>query len=621
MSVKVRKGQLISTFGPGAMLVDANGISVMTCGTDHWFSDIDDPNLYKLEDKRLADRLNVNHFKVPPDPVNHQSGHNQNKDRGHLGAVRFPRYHICSNAACQALSAVGSSVIRTPRCEKCSSRLYQARFVTICKKGHIDDFPWNEWVHRSRDPQCNGHSLRLTGVGSSSLSGIFVECQQCQRAKRSLAGITSVDGDESTLSQTLENGVRYTCTGRMPWLGEHSEACDEQPIGVLRQASNVYFSYLVSSIHLPPDAGANLADLVDILDTEDIRFQIDVCGGMSGENQLRLARANFPREVNRFSDEMLLDAMSICRHGSKVTPEGSDITVTDDESVFRYQERELLIGGISRKTLKSSPAHMGDFEEWMGTFFSHICLVERLTETRALLGFDRFSPNGEKTFEDYQRQLFRYFPEDTKKRWLPATQVFGEGIYIEFKADALNEWENQQPSIKTRAGWINERLAHSTLSRRESVSPRFLLVHTFAHLLINRLVFNCGYSSASLRERLYVSDDEANPMAGLLIYTASGDSEGSLGGLVRMGKPGLLEEVVKETLQEAEWCSSDPVSTEAGKISGQGPGSLNLSACHSCALIPETSCEEFNLFLDRTCVVSHGRRSEGFFDVNRLGSP
>jgi Domain of unknown function (DUF1998) len=115
-------------------------------------------------------------------------------------------------------------------------------------------------------------------------------------------------------------------------------------------------------------------------------------------------------------------------------------------------------------------------------------------------------------------------------------------------------------------------------------------------------VFECGYSSASLRERLYVSDAPDRNMAGLLIYTAAGDSEGTMGGLVRMARPDRLSAVLASALSDARWCSTDPVCMDAGE-KGQGPDSCNLAAYHGCALLPETSCEEFNRFLDCGLVV------------------
>jgi hypothetical protein len=159
--------------------------------------------------------------------------------------------------------------------------------------------------------------------------------------------------------------------------------------------------------------------------------------------------------------------------------------------------------------------------------------------------------------------------------------------------------------VAARAALLQQRFDQAAASRgleSRTLPARVPLLHTLAHLLINQLTFECGYGSASLRERLYVSDGP-RPMAGILIYTAAGDSEGTMGGLVRMGKPKHFERVVAHAVEDAAWCSADPVCMEIGSTSGQGPDSCNLAACHNCALVPETACEQFNRFLDRGLVV------------------
>jgi hypothetical protein len=137
-------------------------------------------------------------------------------------------------------------------------------------------------------------------------------------------------------------------------------------------------------------------------------------------------------------------------------------------------------------------------------------------------------------------------------------------------------------------------------------------MHTFAHLLIKRLCYNCGYGSSSLRERIYFSSDPETEMNGIMIYTSSGDSEGSLGGLVRQGKEKYLAKLIKDSIADAEWCSADPVCSEVGQNAGQGPDAVNGSACHNCCLVPETSCEEFNTILDRATI-------SGTLDEQNLG--
>ena len=100
-------------------------------------------------------------------------------------------------------------------------------------------------------------------------------------------------------------------------------------------------------------------------------------------------------------------------------------------------------------------------------------------------------------------------------------------------------------------------------------------------------------------------------MCGLLIYTATSDSAGSLGGVVAQADPRALEDAVGEAVQTASWCSSDPLCAEADAA---GVDSLNLAACHACVLLPEVSCEEMNLFLDRALLVGTTEEPEvGFF--------
>ena len=148
-------------------------------------------------------------------------------------------------------------------------------------------------------------------------------------------------------------------------------------------------------------------------------------------------------------------------------------------------------------------------------------------------------------------------------------------------------------------------------------AAEFIMMHTFAHIVMNRLVFECGYQTASLRERLYCSPDGKE--LGVLIYTAAGDSDGTMGGLVAMGRSKCLPLVIQRALEGARWCSSDPVCRDVGGKDGQGPSSCNLAACHNCAMVPETACEEFNRLLDRGLVVgSPNDPGLGFFPLSVL---
>jgi len=288
-------------------------------------------------------------------------------------------------------------------------------------------------------------------------------------------------------------------------------------------------------------------------------------------------------------------------------------TLTGNDQ-WRYPEYKLL-----RETPKDDYLTASDpgVPAELSGFFDRVRSVEVLRETRALRGFTRVRDSNLPLSEG--KQMLRRNLLPSVNDWLPAYVVKGEGIYLEIDQQRLEVWE-KRPEVIERARKISDRYGDVVRLRGlqdRSLSPRFVLLHTFAHLLINELIFTCGYSSASLRERLYVSNESPRPMAGILIYTAAGDSEGTMGGLVRMSRSSNLLSVVADSLGDAQWCSTDPVCMDAGER-GQGPDSCNLAACHGCALLPETSCEEFNRFLDRGLVIGTLKdRSLGFFsDLN-----
>jgi hypothetical protein len=281
------------------------------------------------------------------------------------------------------------------------------------------------------------------------------------------------------------------------------------------------------------------------------------------------------------------------------------------EEEFRRQEYEALRSGRGGTTtdLMVEVRDPGAFGSDLAGIFDSVCLVRKLRETRVLVGFSRLLP-----VEDPASADLLPIAEDDDLSWLPATVVYGEGVFLEFSVEKLNAW-CENPMVSSRISALKE---HYNLRRVErgldevEITAKYVLLHTFAHSLIGQLSFDCGYGSASLRERIYCELDEpAWPMQGVLIYTASGDSEGTLGGLVRQGEPDRLTAIVGRAIRRAQWCSSDPVCIESA---GQGSDNANLAACHGCVLLPETSCETGNRLLDRGLLVGTPEAPEiGFF--------
>ncbi len=614
----MRRAQLVTPFGVGAMSVLVNGTSVITAGLDHWY-EVDDSKTLALEeytehDWRLEARLRIKEFRLPPDYRFQGSGTDQRNVRLTVPVLRFPRWSFCMY--CKRLKLSTLTMQQQEVCvdkehadRQYKPRMSQVPFVAICSQGHLDDFPFDKWVHRSHRPQCNG-VLRLSSRGGGGLEGQVVTCDACGR-ERSLHGITGSrrdrDGEEhTTLTDQLSSPEDpYYCTGARPWLAELDSACGQPMRGALRAAGNVYFPKVESSIYLPRQEGAVSADLHELMRRPDVgpvmRVLYQAFGAAVSVEKIRQA---LPQELFApIPDEELMAAFGDLfgvgekQPGEAAEDGNAELLTGDDE--WRYPEFLRI-----RETPKDDYLTATDpgMHEELRPYLGRIRSVDALRETRALRGFTRVRDDVLKL--TVGKALLRRRPLPPDRDWLPAYVVKGEGILIELDLQRLADWESR-PEVQARANKIAGHYGNVASQRglqNRILSPRFVILHTLGHLLINEFVYACGYSSASLRERLYVSEAQGRQMAGLLIYTAAGDSEGTMGGLVRMARPDNLRSVFASAISEARWCSTDPVCMDAGE-KGQGPDSCNLAACHGCALLPETSCEQFNRFLDRGLVI------------------
>lgn len=607
--VKTRKGQLIHTFGTGAMQVNKNGISMITCGLDHWFEDDQGAELsavgkFTRTDKRLQKKLDVESFRVPPDFKVTEDGFTRKVP---IPAKRFPLWRVCSNTRCQKLQKGANEANDESKifCTSCGAPTYQSRFITICTEGHIDDFPWFDWLNHHSDGQCSesdGCHLKLEGTGSSSVSNIRVRCIDCNKSA-SLKGIFYSGFDDSGKPESAFSKAKIGCKSNKPWLGEtNSGSCSSPIVAALRQSTNVYFSKTHSSIYIPQElegiASGIAAAYSQLSDPQKAMIQ----GAADNETKALLLSMALNEEYSLSNIKLFIE-------------QDCDIADLEEltEEEFRHEERGFFLNKTTSEELSSKPQNINDYQDWFREFFASVSLIDKLTITQAMYGFDRLTPSNSKSIDEYKSMLWA---DETKiSTWLPAVQNHGEGIYIEFNADKINKWAEEYAKSNAYKS-LNEKKEENTfLDSFGPLSPQFLLVHSFSHILINRLIHESGYSSAALRERIYVSTQADTSMYGVLIYTASGDSEGSLGGLVRLGKAGKLESTIKSALNDASWCSSDPICFETGHSGGQGPNGLNLAACHNCLLLPETSCEVFNSLLDRMTINGELLGMKGYFDM------
>jgi hypothetical protein len=615
----MRRAHLINPFGTGAMSTLVNGVSVITASLDAWFHDFNghDVPLEEIEvvDWRLMEKLKVSGLRLPPRQLDDPYSWNRNQrslPTSFVPVLRFPSWNKCQY--CNTLtqlptSFAGTAVCSNPTCN--SKSIYQASIVVVCENGHLDDFPWSAWAHKDPYTNCKG-PLKLTTSGGGSLSNQFVSCTVHESAKRSLQNIvgTQVDNQgaaRSNLSRMLSSpGDEYKCAGHRPWASEY-EACDANPVAVLRTSSNVYFGLVESSIYIPPKGNYASPTLLRMLNQPIWRIKIQNSQQFVAISPQVLRQMDQDTgSLNRFVDEDLDLALQ------ELVPNyatNSETSLSESEH-SRLDEFDLFVRDeVPHPFLKvSKPYEAISLDE-----ISKIRRIDTLCETRALRGFTRLKSDTV-GLDDGKKMLFSK-RHSGKINWLPAYQVRGEGIFLELNQDLVQKWSNLD-SVKQRTKRIINRVNAGEIrpsSVCEEIDPGYFLIHTLSHLLIRQLIFDSGYSTASLRERMYVDKRGSIPRYGSLIYTAAGDSEGTLGGLVALAEGKKFNELLKGALESARWCSTDPVCLELGG-QGQGPELCNLAACHTCALLPETSCEDMNKFLDRALLIGDPNdASVGYF--------
>lgn len=588
----VRAEQAVLQYGVGAM-VDFPDQTLVTSAPEFWSW------TSRIYDDRFAKALDVDYFALPND----------------ISYARFPEWYFCPKcrkfqplkkwiADYKKKTKGDDNMVTHMQCPYCKQDLVVARIVTVCEDGHLNDFPWIKWVHaRTKKPICGNPSLKFkTGAsGSEGLEGLMIECSCGARSTMKYA----FDKDIFEKMDSEDGTPGFRCEGNHPF--KHiKESCGCYPRTVQRGASSVYFPVTHSSLVIPPYAD-KLNTKIEQSNTYD-ECIIKIEDEDTQEEKIALIK----KRISKWSEKISLEIGVLQSDVEKILKgkwlDSADKMVDATSVKYRFEEYMALTGEIS--TPKGS---LGDFsreampiEEYGLPHIKLISLVDKIRMVNALTGFSRISPAMNKDDKGF---VSVKFPET---RWYPAYEVRGEGIFIEFDQDEIDDWIANNPDVVSRANRLSDNYSGSFIGQNHprNITPKFIMLHTISHLLINQLSFECGYSIASLSERIYCAEEtDGKQMAGILIYTASGDSEGTLGGLVRQGRSDSFPRIFKKAVNSAKSCSNDPVCIMSH---GQGRDSLNLAACYACALLPETCCEERNGFLDRGIIT-------GIFENRNIG--
>lgn len=570
----IRKTQLITTFGVGAM-VDFKDDTVMIASTDDWDYN---PNNHEEVEKRQLFNENLSvitgaeYFLMPRTT---QSVNSFSKGKN-VPSYIFPEKLHCSR--CGNIYHINELDIRQRhKCPKCKNDLTASRFVVMCRHGHIDDFPYEWWVHNG-NPCPLGKTaprIRMTNVyNRTDIDSLMLECTECH-ARRGMVQVFS--------SKAL---VSYPCTCKFPHFknpdARVSFGCRETMVARLRTASGVYFPVTRSALLIPPWSMAAV---------NCIKKNYDFISNMD-ESRIPSAVRGYMHDEELTDEEILRSYSAVktamCERGNR-----TERSVCEDEYAVLSKEENADTGRFSSYTVS--------IPEKYRNYFEQVAVVDRLSVTQALIGFSRLVRD-----ETNSAPLSQY-----PQKWYPAVELTGEGIFIRFNKEKVISWTNVNRSRYKR---MRKALEESGF-RFDDFSETYVMLHTFAHLFIREISNICGYSAASIREKIYCETDHISDevkMCGVLVYVSSSDSDCSLGGLISIAhNEEVLESILDSMLERASWCSGDPLCITSKK---QGYKNLNYSACHDCTLLPETSCERFNCFLDRASIVGMSDNPElGFF--------
>ena len=578
---QVRHSQVVTTFGPGSLL-DLPTQSVIVGGLDHWAGvseEVHEPRLIEKL-KRLLTLPTLKLFSPPPD------NEDPTAPRTGITAWQFPEWFITQDVERGERGSVTRSRLLVHRKalskgkfidnDKRKHPVVPTRFVRACRKGHIGDIDWYRFVHE-RNPQCRRQLWMDERGTSGDIAEIFIRCE-C--------------GEASPLMRATIPGTLGHCDGCRPWLGPYTkEACDELSRLLVRHASNAYFPQVMSVISLP-DRNESLEKAVTQV-WENFLQYVDTIDELHKDRQ---KKPPVKASLEGFTDEEVLQEIEV-RKGTGTEAPIKSVKQAEFEVLTATKEevgQDTPDGDFFARAL---PKSVWD-KPWMASV-ERIVLVHRLREVVAQLGFTRFEASTADVEGELQMGVVAA-PLARELSWLPAVENRGEGVFIQFRKSAVEEWLKRPEGVERgrwlRAGFESWQQQHPH-SHREFPGLPYFLLHSLSHLLLTAVSLECGYPASSIRERVYALDAGY----GILLYTGTPDAEGTLGGLVETGRQ--VDRHLRTALELGRLCSNDPVCAQHDPQSPHECRFLHGAACHGCLLIAETSCEQHNDFLDRAVVV------------------
>lgn len=587
---KIRLSQIVLTFGPGAM-VDLRDHAVLVGGTDFWRYDkykeqgfIDEPRLRDSIVAKMGSRLGVElnvgkAFRLPPagddDAPTQYNG---------IQVAEFPTWFVCQQ--CRALGPSKNLEREKNRyVHHCSNTqrgfCVPVRFVSACRRGHLQEFPWSWYVHVGSETRCPAPDLYLQEDASGDFSGIRVFCRSCELSRK--------------LSEAREPKILPQCHGERPWLGpegNEEKGCEEKMSLLVRTASSGYFSQWMSALSIP-DKSREVLNKVSQADVWSVLQEVER-GDLATFRKIPAVK----NALREYDEDQIWTAIETIRKGK--SPARDELR-TAEYKVF-LEAKDEVEGQLPPRDENFFACRLPEKRHPLPAKISRIVLAKKVRQVRALVGLTRLSA----TAQDLQGtpgDTSNLQPVGLMQNWLPAAEVFGEGVLICLDETKLQDWEKREEVLAREQELADGYELEFGASNRGPGFPgiRFYLLHSLAHMLMASISLQCGYSASALTERIYCAPaTDVLPMAAIFIMTGTSGAEGTLGGLVEQGR--TLQNHLRRAWDLASLCSSDPVCAHHSPKDPSGRY-LEGAACHGCLFVAEPACERFNRYLDRALVV------------------
>jgi hypothetical protein len=470
-----------------------------------------------------------------------------------------------------------------------------ARYLIACVNGHLDEFPYDAWVHRGgKCPEAKFPQLRMREWKSNIGPDVQIMCLSCE-ARRGMLEATGPNAPKKL----------PRCRGRHSHLDAFYK-CDQPGKLMMLGAANQWFASTVGLLALPREEVASVDDLLPPLQALPPNM-LDQVVSKDALGMFRMAAAMVAKTdvFETATDDVLWDAIQVLRGGEasssgRVSTDPTDILLPEwlvltDEAKYTRHSGASDFRAVRREVSTS-----------LRPVVTEVVAVEKLKKANAFVGFTRIDPLDR--IEDSSNRVAP-LTRNGRPSWVPATEDHGEGFFLQFHEPTVATWEEKVLQLPI---WQAYREAHRLNFRRRTSktagdvepdsrfpAPRYWAIHTLAHLLIREAAMSSGYGSASLTERIYAwcASEDRPPAVGLLITTTASDSEGTLGGLVALAQPDHLARLIRAAVRRGDRCSSDPICSHRAPRGKED--FLHGAACHFCLFVSETSCERTNRFLDR----------------------